>query len=230
MKRNGVVLGAMACLAIGTAGCEELIDVIEWDGWFTESETLSISQASLEGDMGTVDGFTGGARVEGGFDTAELTTFNLTSENEAGEVMTIIRFDGGLDHPAWQPGQYLVFGSVAEPRGGPGDGPADPGEDNPGQGPVDRPDDEPDVTVQGCSNDDADEPGWDYDQPAEGVEVECDVVEDDPGAVLFTVHSHFAGGEVMTSRFVYASEDREMGALDEAVVENWFNGLIEGSP
>lgn len=227
--RNGKIFSA--CVGVGVAltmgGCEELVDSIPWDGWFTESDVVNVTQASLIGDLGDVVGFSNGARVESGFDAEGLTTFNLSGVTEGvGEVMTILRFDGGLDHPVWVPGAYEVFGSVEEPRGGP----ADPGEDNPGQGPVDRPDDDPDVTVQGCSNDDPDEPGWDYDQPADGVEVECDEVEGDPGATMFTVHSHFSNGRVMTSRFVYTPESRELGQLDETAVEDWFNGLVAGSP
>lgn len=161
-----IVLAPLAALAL-TSGCmvaERTYDNMELDSDrfalpsnFSNyaDDGLRPLSGRLEGDMGpTMRSMDDIAQLNGYHDVG-YTNLEVIVTNDRGSAMALLDFQGGIDHPALQPGERLTFSSM---------GPT-----------ADTPDDLY-VSALACAGED--EPGnWSYDTPSEQVEVEVQETE-----------------------------------------------------
>lgn len=111
------------------------------------------------------------AQLNGMHDTG-YTNLEVLVANDRGAAMALFDIQGGIDHPAFQPGERLVFANDAPNNT-----------------------DEPEVTAIVCSG--RGEPGnWDYDTQASRVEVEVEATENPE--VLRYNFTTFADGDTAT--------------------------------
>ncbi len=225
MKSKLLVLALIAGSATMMSGCDELLSDTDWglilaDWLGTNNSNLRIQDASMTGDLSTVQGLTtDNVQIEPGYDSLDYTTFTLTGQTERGLIMQIVEVDGGLDNLD-QPGTY-----------------------------TNNCDDDYDATtdaaplmiVTGCSKDDPDG-SWDYDHECEESTIVVEEDPTDPDVLMYTLTSTFRedawgwnddAGETYTvvsnfsARRIADGEAPTEAAGDDAVA-SWVTGQVQG--
>ena len=109
-----VAAGSMACLT--DAREYEGYNEQEWEvsnadaffGNVTETN-MALSDASLSGDMGTLNNFDHTATARG-YEEGNFAMVDVLSEGDDGAAMQMLTFEGGLD--VYEPGQRYVYKST----------------------------------------------------------------------------------------------------------------------
>ena len=172
----GLALVASASLATACFDPDlEYVDGAGQAGAWTEmpwgTATLPVENAFLTGSMGDVRDFEGTPQVSAFSDPWYSSVSITVDDRSAGAAMTMFNINGELENIRQYAGHTVVF------QGGYYGLEVDEGGDDGDEVPV-EPDDELFVDVIGCSGDD---PGmWDYDVPADEVEVTVTADEEDP--------------------------------------------------
>jgi hypothetical protein len=180
---------ALAALALATTGClaqERQINSYNEDVTFLESvESLGnviADGARIQGDIGALQNFNEAAVVNGN-DDGSWASLEVIAESQRGAAMHWLDIQGGLNHPALQPGARMTFRS--------GEYSNDPNGLH--------------IDAMACQGPTA--YSWDYDEPAQQVDVVVTETED-PNAVKidYTTQvppSGFTSGDrVSTGSFV----------------------------
>jgi hypothetical protein len=155
---------SLAALALATTGClasERQINSYNEDVTFIERiESMGnvvTNGARLQGDIGALQNFNEPAIVNGN-DDGSWASLEVIAESPRGAAMHWLDIQGGLNHPALQPGARLTFRS--------GEYTNDPNGLH--------------IDAMACQGPTA--YSWDYDEPAQQVDVVVTEAED-PGAV-----------------------------------------------
>lgn len=181
MRRIVYLVAAAATASIAATGCIDTIDFDNtWDlaepavdRWFDTNESaLQVSNGYLDGDMGNVTDFSAAAFTHNGYLYGDFANIDFTARAENGRraMMAIVGIEGDLTSP---------------------DLPLDTPIRTSGWATRDSNSAQLAVTVTGCSGPRAD--NWEYDQPADEVEVVFVQSELDPELLHVTFVAEFDG-------------------------------------
>lgn len=108
----------------------------------------------LAGDMGPSMRSMDDVAALNGFHDADYTSLEVVVTNDRGSAMALLDFQGGINHPALQPGERLTFANTGETSSADG----------------------LNVTALACSGE-GEYGEWDYDTPASQVDVEVEATD-----------------------------------------------------
>lgn len=138
-------------------------------GYDYGASTLVLQNPTLVGAVGDVTGLRteNVSRIDGWGD-AYWADVSTVGDGDNGAAMTILTFEGGLDHPDLGPGARLTF-RLGEPATS-----------------------EVMVYTIGCSG--PAEDMWEFDEPASETTVEVEEHPDDPAVLVYSYEARFADG------------------------------------
>lgn len=170
MKKLLTATAGLGLLLVGCSTERQLNSYNENVEYFDESEfasygNLTTSSARMRGDIGTMRNIDNEADIQG-YDDGDYTTLEIVTSDNRGAAMHWVEVYGGLNHPALQPGNNLSFQG--------GNIPSNAGEIH--------------VEAMACQGDQI--YAWDYDEPANRVDVAVRDVEgrDDVVQVDYTTY------------------------------------------
>jgi hypothetical protein len=135
-----------------------------WSG----GSALEVKSAEIEGDLGSITTF-GGHATDSNIQTSHWDGYDqvtVTVVDDEGAAMNIVEIQGGLNHPDLEPGSRLHFDNNVFPDA-----------------------DDLQISVIGCAGP---SPGnWDYDRPAEEVDVEVEQDPNDEDVLMLKYTAYF---------------------------------------